>query len=106
MVGYALRLTHPTALSELFDPGPQLHFPGPGAARLLQHVPVAQRDGVGIEHGVRPVGGFGPRCAADAAVDDEMRDMNALRRQLARHALRQSAERELAHRERRGLRIT
>ena len=34
-----------------------------------------------------------------------MRDMDALRRQFARHALRQPAQRELAHRERRRLRI-
>ena len=39
------------------------------------------------------------------AVDDEVGDVDALRRQLARHALRQPAQRELAHRERRRLRI-
>src|ERR1700682_3409847 len=43
-------------LSELLDPGPQFQFPGPGAARLLQHVPVAQRNGVGIEHRIWPIG--------------------------------------------------
>src|SRR6188472_1738254 len=91
--------------SELLDPGPHFHFPGPCAARLLQHVPVAQGNGIGIQHRVRPIGGLAARGAANAAVDDEMRDMNALRRQFARHALRQPAQRELAHREGIGLRI-
>ena len=40
-----------------------------------------------------------------AAVDDDMSDMDALRRQFARHALREAAQRELAHRERRRLGI-
>src|SRR5580704_11322412 len=92
-------------LLKLLHPRPQFQFPGPGAARLLQHVPVALRDGVGIEHGSGPVGGLDTRGAADAAVDHEMRDMDALRRQFARHALRQAAQRELAHRKRRRLRI-
>src|SRR3954463_1029155 len=80
---------------KLLHPRPQFQFPGPGAARLLQHVPVAQRNGVGIEHRVGPVGGFRPRSAADTAVDDEVRDVDALRRQLARHALGEAAQREL-----------
>ncbi len=50
-------------------------------------------------------GGSMPARRADAAVDDDMRDMDALRRQLARHRLRQPAQRELAHGERRRLRI-
>ena len=37
--------------------------------------------------------------ASDAAVDYEMRDVDALRLQLACHALREPAQRELAHRE-------
>src|SRR5216683_3087396 len=36
--------------SKLLHPGPQFQFPGPGAARLLQHVPVTQGNGVWIEH--------------------------------------------------------
>ena len=50
-------------------------------------------------------GGSAPARAADAAVDDDMGDMDALRRQFARHALRQAAQREFAHGERRRLRI-
>src|SRR6202453_5133708 len=35
---------------EFLDPWPQFEFPGPCAARLLQHAPIAGGDGVGIEH--------------------------------------------------------
>src|SRR6476620_823071 len=91
--------------SEFLDPGSQFHFPRPRAARLLQYAPITQGNRIGIEHRVRPVGRLGANRTANAAVDDEMRDMNALRRQFARHALRQSAQREFAHRERRRLRI-
>src|SRR5580693_5296343 len=105
MVG-TLSLCPPYGLvSKLLHPWPQFHLPGPGAARLLQDAPIAFRDRVGIEHGVRAIGWVDAGRAADAAINDEMRDVNALRRQFARHALRQSAQRELAHRERRRLRI-
>src|SRR5246127_4509566 len=67
-------------LSKLLHPRPQFHFPGPGAARLLQYVPVAQRDGIGIEPGIRAIRRILPRGAADAAIDHKMRDMDALRR--------------------------
>jgi hypothetical protein len=50
-------------------------------------------------------GRIGPTVAANAAVDHDMADMNTLRRQLTRHALRQSAQRKLAHRKRSRLRI-
>ena len=46
-------------------------------------------------------GGLGPARIADRTVDHEVGDMDALRRQLARDALRQAAQGELAHRERR-----
>ena len=49
--------------------------------------------------------GSGAVRTAYAAVDDEMRDVHALRRQFPRHALRQAAQRELAHREGRRVRI-
>src|SRR3546814_20833647 len=48
---------------------------------------------------------LGPRIVRplpDAAVDHEMGDMDALRCQFARQALRQAAQRELAHGERGG----
>src|SRR6266851_2251835 len=64
----AMTVVNPS--SKLLHPGPQFHFPGPGAARLLQHVPVTQGNGVGIEHRIRPVGRLGARGAANAAVDD------------------------------------
>src|ERR1700722_3990407 len=64
---------------EFLHPGPQFQLPGPGAARLLQHVPVIQGNGVGIEHRIRPVGLLAARRAANAAVDHEMRDVNSLR---------------------------
>src|SRR5260370_37112032 len=69
----------PSARSKLLHPWPQFQLPGPGAERLLQHVPVAQRNRVGIEHRIRPVGRFGADRAADAAIDHEVRDVNALR---------------------------
>ena len=43
--------------------------------------------------------------AANPAVDDEVRDVDPLRREFAGQALRQSAQREFAHRERRRLRV-
>src|SRR4051812_5750937 len=73
-------------MSKLLHPWPQLQLPGPGAARLLHYVPVVQRNRIGIEHRVRPVRRLVTNRVADAAVDHEMRDVNALRRQFARHA--------------------
>lgn len=35
--------------SKLLYPRPQFDFPGPCAARLIEHVQIALRDGVGIE---------------------------------------------------------
>src|ERR1700744_5350149 len=54
---------------KLLDPRPHLQLPAPGAARLLQHVPVTQGNGVGVEHRVRPVGRLDPGRAANAAGD-------------------------------------
>src|SRR5580700_4004872 len=63
---------------KLLHPGPDLDLPAPGAAVLLGRRPVAFGDGVGIEQAVGAVVGHRPRGAADAAVDHEMRDMDAL----------------------------
>src|SRR6476646_8681019 len=90
---------------ELLHPRPQLDFPGPRAAGLMDEMEVGLRDGLGIEHAVRLVGYLHPARAPDAAVDHDMGDVNALGRKLARHALSKSAQRELAHRERRRLRV-
>src|SRR6266508_967166 len=89
--------------SEPLDPGAQLDFPGPGAAVLSVYVQVVLRDLVGEEHPVRAALAR-PRVARaprDPAVDDEVRDVDALGRELPRHALREAAQRELPHRERR-----
>src|SRR4029077_14357693 len=80
--------------SELFDPGPQLELPRQGAAVLPVDVQVTLRDLVGQQHGVlAPLGGARVASRLDAAVDDEMRDVDVLRRELARQALREAAQR-------------
>ena len=58
---------------------------------------VSAGDGVGVELGVGLLAGPGRTGAADAAVDHEVRHMDVLGRQLARHALSQAPEGELAH---------
>jgi hypothetical protein len=72
---------------------------------LLQEVEVACRDGVGVEQGIGAVGGLRASRAADAAIDHHMGDMDALGAEFAGHALRQPAQGELAHGERRRLGI-
>src|SRR4029077_7239855 len=64
---------------------------------LAQHVNIGLGDGVRIESAVRLVCRVGTSRAAYTAINNEMRDVNALGPQLARRALRQSAERELSH---------
>src|ERR1700730_10051262 len=91
--------------SKLLHPWPQFQLPAPGAVRLLQQAEGAEGNGVGVEQQIRPFFKFGARGAANAAIDDEMRDMNSLRRQFARHALGEPAQREFSHREGCGLRI-
>src|SRR5690349_11495001 len=78
--------------SELLHPGAELELPGPGAAVLAVNGEIAARDRVGVEQRVGPA----PRTtriagAADCAVDDEMRDVDVLRRELAGEALRKAA---------------
>src|SRR5256885_12814350 len=102
MIFPCARLTRYGA-SELLDPGPQLDLPSPGAAVLAVQVQVVLRDLVGVEHPVRAAFARSriARAPGDPAVDDEVRDVDTLRRELARHALREAAQRELPHRERR-----
>src|ERR1700739_2748619 len=102
---FVVSLLAMTFASKLLDPRPQFQFPGPGAARLLQDIPVAQRNRIGIEHRVRPVRRLGSRCAAAGALDHEMGDMDALRRQFAGERLRKAPQAELAHCEGGGLGI-
>src|SRR5712691_6156124 len=87
---------------EILHPGPELDLPGPGAAVLAVDVEIGLRDRLRLEHavGAAPVGARIAARSLDAAIDDEMRDMDVLRRQLARHALGEAAQTELAHRER------
>src|SRR3954464_7184638 len=90
-------------LSKLLHPGPKFYFGGPGATRLMDDVQIAGGDGIGVEQARGLVAGFRSARPFDAAVDHHVRDVNALRRQFARHALREAAQRELAHREGRRL---
>src|SRR5690242_20768682 len=90
--------------SEDLDPGTQLDLPGPGAALLAVQVQILLGDGGRIEHGVGTAAP--PVIGSNAAIDDDMADMNVLRRELAGKALRQAAEREFAHGERCGAGIT
>src|SRR5438067_2437426 len=84
---------------QFLDPGAQLDFPRPGAARLAVELEIALRDRIGIEQAVGAAL-VGARVArlGDAAVDDDVADMDVVRLQLAREALRQAAQRKLAHR--------
>src|SRR4051812_37352059 len=92
-----------TYLSEPFQPRTYFNFPGPGAAFLADEVEIALGDRVRVQQA--GIAGLRPPRAADAAVDHHMRDVDALRVQLARRGLRQAAQRELAHRERRAFRV-
>src|SRR5689334_23485146 len=88
--------------SERLDPGPQLDLPSPGAARLAVELEVGGGDGIGVEQAVRaaPLGARVARLT-DGPVDDEMADMDVLRRELAGEALREAAQAEFAHGKRR-----
>src|SRR5690348_8156829 len=83
-----MRVRRSAAGSENLDPGAQLDLPGPGAAVLAVQLQIGLGDRIGIEH---PVGAalIGARVAraADAAVDDDMPDMDVERLQFAREAL-------------------
>src|SRR5205085_12312436 len=76
---------------EPLDPGPQLDLPRPGAVRLVDEVEIACGDRIRVEQARGLAGRFGAARALDPAVDHDMRNVNALRMKLARHALRQSA---------------
>src|SRR5207247_3731065 len=94
-------------ISESLHPGTKFELPRPRAAVLAVHVKVVPGDLVGQQHAV-----LAPlirarilRRLADPAVDDEMRDVDTFRRQPARHASREAAQREFAHRQRRPDRV-
>src|SRR5262245_17472880 len=68
-------------ISKLLHPRPQLELPGPRAAVLAVHIQVTLRDFVRQQHAVlAALAGTGVVARLDAAVDDEMRDVNVLRR--------------------------
>src|SRR5580704_5919997 len=94
----------PPVGSEGLDPGPHLDLPGPGVARLTDEVKIALRDRIRIEHGATPLR-IGPARGTNAAVDDHVPDMHAVRMQLARHGLCETSKSEFPHGEGCGARI-
>src|SRR5258708_21849909 len=74
---------------EALEPGAQLDLPGPGAAPLVVDVEIGLGDRIGLEHAVRAAraGTHIATWPLDPPIDHEMRDMDVLRRQFARHAL-------------------
>jgi len=73
----------------------------PRAARLQVELVVGLGDGGGVEHGILAAlnGAVAGPFAFDLAVDYDVRDVDALWLELARHALRQRAQSEFADRE-------
>ena len=78
----------PTRRLELLEPRPHFDFPAPSRAVLLEGRPVGLGDGVGVEQAVGLVRGHGPYGRADAPIDDDMRDVNALDTSLRRRVSR------------------
>src|SRR4051812_41961969 len=78
--GFKVAVQDNGASSKPLHPRPHFDLPAPGAARLLQQMQIGLGDRVRIEQrvGLRRI--LRPPRAADAAVDHDMRDMNALRR--------------------------
>ena len=74
---------------------------GPGAARLGVQVPVVVGDVLGVEDAGAVLQRIalgevlGDEGGVDGTVDDDVRDVDALRPELARQALRQRAQRML-----------
>src|SRR5262245_10257583 len=61
---------------EPLNPRPHLDLPGPCTARLAEQVEIAFGDRIGIEHRIRLVRWFGAAGIANAAVDDDVADVN------------------------------
>src|ERR1019366_8508994 len=96
---YSTRLSLSLIRSPCLDPRPQVELVGPRAFRLAVQVPVVLGDRVGLEDT-----GVGLLCIAlgkvlgdegrvDRTVDDDVGDVDALRPDLACHALRQRPQR-------------
>src|SRR3954451_20611608 len=78
----------------------------PSAAWLPQDLEICLGDRVRVERAVRTIRRIDGSRAAYATVDDEMRDVNALRAEFAGRALGEAAQRELAHRKCRRVAVT
>src|SRR5690242_11147006 len=91
--------------SEWFLERAQIDLVAPGRRMLPVDLPVGLGDRVDIEQAVRALLRAPLRetavdpLAVDAAVDHDMRDMQALRPELARHGLRDGAQARLGGRE-------
>src|SRR5581483_4975522 len=79
---------------EAFCPRTKIDFVRPGVSRLREHVDIGLGDGVGIERAVWLIDRLRPSRGADAAVDVEVRDVNALRAELSCGALGESTQPE------------
>src|SRR5580698_7244141 len=104
MMGFPRQATRardcPTRLqSKLLDPRPEFHLKRPRAARLRKHIDVSLGNGIGRKKAVRTIRRRYPALAFHSTVNHEVRHMYALGAQLARHALREPPEPELARRE-------
>src|SRR6202046_1475166 len=97
--------------SPFFRERPDFALERPSVARLLINLPIGLGDGgrthqpTGIEVGERRfplprLDAFAYPRGIDAGVDDQMSDMDALRTELARRALRHCAQAELGAGER------
>src|SRR5436189_3137481 len=82
---FALARTALPKRSECLDKGPQLDLEAPGAAMLAMDGEISLGDRIGRQLAVRPLGLLPNRL--DLAVDDEMRDMDVLGPEFARHGL-------------------
>src|SRR5215510_16129956 len=87
--------------SKFFRPRPQFNVRRPGAAVLPVKLEIRLRDRVGIKAAVRTAGCDALRTsrAADSAIDHHLCDVDILWLQLASHALDQTGQTHLAHRE-------
>src|SRR5690348_7100242 len=92
-----------TSRSPLLAEGANFELEGPGALRLLVELPVGFRDGSGRHQQVGVIEGIGPErlqpppthpFGVDAGIDDEVRDMDVLRPELARRRLRYGTQAE------------
>src|SRR6478672_6280081 len=101
---YSPFATHYSPFLPLFAERADFHLERPGAFRLLVELPIGARDRGRRHQQVRIVqrllapylfAALAHPGGVNAGIDDEMRDMNVLRPQFARHRLRDPAQAEL-----------